>query len=375
MTVSGTRKREDGYLVVDARVARIGVQRYLGSEVGKPEMAFVDVYRPPEEVFSRDSMASFAHRPVTNDHPSVSVTSENWKKYAVGQTADEIRREGDYLRVPLMVSDEASIADIESGKRELSAGYGCEVDFTPGVTPEGQPYDAVQRNIRDNHIAIVKAGRAGKECRIGDGSSHMWGLSPITTQKKDEHPMSDTLRNMLVDGLPVATTDAGAIAIEKLIGDRKVLSDQIAANQATFDAALAAKDAELAKRDAALDDAKSKILDQAAIDKLVADRVALESVAKSIVKDVKTVGVTDADLRRAVVVAKHGEASVADKTAAYVDARFDILAESVNDSSRDQFRDTVRDGVKPTADNDVFAARQKAFDNLVNFDRTGTDGK
>jgi uncharacterized protein len=375
MTVSGTRKREDGYLVVDARVARIGVQRYLGSEVGKPELPFVDVYRPPEEVFNPESMASFAHRPVTNDHPSVSVTSENWKKYAVGQTADEIRRDGDYLRVPLMVSDEASIADIESGKRELSAGYGCELEFVKGVTPEGQTYDAVQRNIRDNHVAIVKAGRAGKECRIGDGSSQTWGLSPITTQQKDEHPMSDTLRNMLVDGLPVATTDAGAIAIEKLIGDRKVLSDKIAEIQATFDATLAEKDAELAKRDAALDDAKSKILDQVAVDKLVADRVALEFVAKSIVKDVKTVGVTDADLRRAVVVAKHGEASVADKTPAYVDARFDILAESVNDSSRDQFRDTVRDGVKPTADNDVFAARQKAFDTLVNFDRTGTDGK
>src|SRR5688572_26799879 len=92
VSIAGTRRRDDGYLVADARVARTGVQLYAGYEVGKPEMAVVRVYRPDTEVFSRDTLASFAHRPVTNDHPDVPVTADNWKDHAVGNTSDEIAR-------------------------------------------------------------------------------------------------------------------------------------------------------------------------------------------------------------------------------------------------------------------------------------------
>ncbi|WP_312879867.1 DUF2213 domain-containing protein [Phyllobacterium trifolii] len=34
VTVAGKRRRDDGYLVADARIARTGIQNYLGSEVG-----------------------------------------------------------------------------------------------------------------------------------------------------------------------------------------------------------------------------------------------------------------------------------------------------------------------------------------------------
>lgn len=53
VTVAGTRRRDDGYLGADARVARTGIQLYAGHEVGKPEMAVVRVYRPEGEVFSK----------------------------------------------------------------------------------------------------------------------------------------------------------------------------------------------------------------------------------------------------------------------------------------------------------------------------------
>jgi hypothetical protein len=89
-TVAGTRRTGDGYLVADARIARTGIQAYLGSEVGKPDMSMVKVYRPGAEVFAEDTLKSAAHRPVTNNHPLEMVTSDNWKKYAVGQTGDEI---------------------------------------------------------------------------------------------------------------------------------------------------------------------------------------------------------------------------------------------------------------------------------------------
>ena len=159
--IKGTRIRDDGYLVADAKCARTGVQRYLGIEVNRPDLEFVDVLRPESEVFNDEAMKSFAHRPVTNDHPSEPVNSENWKEVAVGQTSDEIRRDQKYLRVPLMIADKSTIDQVQSGKRELSSGYTCDLEFEAGVTSEGVTYDAIQKNIRANHVAIVSRGRAG----------------------------------------------------------------------------------------------------------------------------------------------------------------------------------------------------------------------
>lgn len=123
--------------------------------------------------------------------------------------------------------------------------------------------------------------------------------------------------------------------------------------QSTHDAAVAAKDAELAKLQAKLDDATGKILSDADLDAKVAARAELVSVAKAIAPDVKTEGVKDADIRKAVVTAKLGDAAIADKSAAYIDARFDILAEDAKPT--DPVAGAFRQGIKTddTAINDA----------------------
>jgi hypothetical protein len=347
--IAGTKVREDGSLLADARIARTGIQLYHGSEVGKPDMAAVRVYRPGSEVFHADTMKSAAHRPVTNDHPRELVSADNWKSVAVGVTGDEIQGEGIYIRVPLMVSDGPTVRQIQEGKRELSAGYTCELDWTAGKTPGGEAYDAVQRNIKINHVAIVDSGRAGKEVRIGD-DAFKWGASPVSTPLADERIPAMDLRTVLVDGLQVQTTDAGAQAIAKLQGDLTASAAKIASLTADHSTAIAAKDTELAKKDATIDDLKKKVVDGAALDALVAARSELVSTAKAIAKDVKVEGLSDADIRRATVVAKLGEAAVKDKAAAYIDARFDILAEDAKKAAPDAFRAAVAGGITPTND-------------------------
>ncbi len=326
VSIAGTRRRDDGYLVADARVARTGIQLYAGYEVGKPEMAVVRVYRPDSEVFSRDTLASFAHRPVTNDHPAEPVTADNWKEHAVGNTSDEVARDGSMIRVPLMVSDGATIKLIEDGKRELSAGYTCDLTFEAGQTDTGEAYDAIQKNIRANHVAIVQHGRAGSEVRIGDAGK--WGAAPIThTNDKELRSMENALRTVVVDGLSVQTTDQGAQAIAKLQNDLVASAAKFVDAENAHAAVIAAKDADIAKAHAERDAALAKVLDAAALDKLVQARGDLIATAKAIAADVKTEGLSDADIRKAVVVAKLGDEAVKDKAAAYIDARFDILAE------------------------------------------------
>jgi hypothetical protein len=376
VTISGTRVRDDGYLVVDAKVARIGIQRYLGSEVGRPELAVVDVYRPESEVFSTDSMASFAHRPVTDDHPSVAVTADNWKQLSVGQTDGDIKRDGDFLRIPLMVADAATIQKVQAGKRELSAGYTCDLKWEKGTTPNGLSYDAIQTNIRANHVAIVQRGRAGSDARIGD-DAFKWGTAPITNVQDKETVMN--LRTVMVDGLSVETTDQGAQAIDKLQKDQARIIADMAKKEEEMDKKLAKKDADLSALQAKLDDALGKVLDQSAIDKLVSDRVALEARAALIAKDVKPLGLSDAALKTAVVKAKLGDKLPADRFAdqAYIDARFDILAEDAG-KTVDTFRDAriTPPGTRPinvANMSDAQRVRQQAFDALLHFDQTGSE--
>lgn len=357
VSIAGTRRRDDGYLVADARVARTGIQLYAGHEVGRPDMPVVRVYRPEEEVFSRDTLASFAHRPVTNDHPAEPVTANNWRQFAVGQTADEIARDGQFIRVPLMVADAAAIKAIEEGKRELSAGYTCDLAWESGETASGEAYDAIQRNIKINHVAIVDRGRAGSQARIGDGADK-WGASPVTPADERKSPMAD-LRKVLVDGLQVETTDAGAQAIDKL---QKALADS-AANitklQDEHAKALAAKDEEIGKLKADLKTAQDAA--KIDVDKLVADRAELVETVKAIDAKIETAGKSDADLRKAAVAAKLGDEMVKDASDAEILGMFKAVAK---DAKADPVADAIRSGIKPTI-TDAKAQADKALSDSV----------
>lgn len=167
--VGKVRKTDDGYLTANPRVARIGIQLYNGSEVGRPDLKTVRVYRSPAEVFSHDAMKSLAHRPVTVLHPPESVTARTWGQYAVGHSADEVLRDGNAIRVPMVLMDQRGIDAFERGAKEISVGYTTDLKWGEGKTPEGETYDAIQTAIRGNHIALVPAARGGKTLRFGDG--------------------------------------------------------------------------------------------------------------------------------------------------------------------------------------------------------------
>jgi hypothetical protein len=345
VTVSGTRRTTDGYLIAEAKSVRTGIQLYSGDEVGKPDMQVVRVYRPADQVFADASLQSFTHAPVTMNHPDEAVTSGNWKELAVGEVSTAAKKDGEWVHLPLILKDAAAISSVESGKRELSAGYTCELVWGDGVTSDGQEFNATQTNIKINHLAIVDRARAGSQARIGDGAS--WGASPFTSDHNPKKETIMTLKTVTVDGIPVEVTDQGATVITTL---QKRLEDA-AAKMSTADAAhlaaIAAKDTDLAKKDAEIDSLKAKVLSDADIDKRVQDRADLIAVASAIAKDVKTAGMSDAAIRKAVVTAKLGDAAIAGKAEAYIDARFDILAEDAKkEAGADPFARVVSDGLK-----------------------------
>lgn len=309
-SVAGTRRTGDGYLVAEAKAVRAGIQLYTGAEVGREDLDVVRVYRPPEEVFADASLQSASHAPVTLDHPDADVTAENWKDLAVGEVSTLARKDGEWVQFPLILKDASAIRAVEAGKRELSAGYTCVLDWTPGVTEAGEDYDVRQTQIRFNHVALVDRARAGAEARIGDG----WGVSPIP-EKSDATPLEEnsmTLKTVTVDGVPIEVSDQAAAVIADL--QRRVAGP--------------------------------------ALERLVADRAILIVAARTIVRDIRTEGLSDNDIRKAAVAARLGDAAVAGRTPAYIEARFDILAEeAMRDRAADPFRDAVSYGLKaPSGD-------------------------
>lgn len=360
ITLDGSRRTGDGYLAANARVARTGIQTYLGREVGKPDLAQVKVYRPESEVFSTDALRSFAHRPVTNDHPPEAVSARNWKTHSVGMTGDEIARDGTFVRVPMVVMDQAAIDDVEGGKRELSMGYACDLDWTAGMTPEGEAYDAVQTNIRGNHLAIVAAGRAGHSCRIGDS----WAAISDT----QEPPM----KTFTVDGISVEMSDTAIQVVQRVLGQfadtRTALAD---ANTkiGELTATVSTKDGEIAVLKKQVEDGK---MTPAQIDAAVQARQAVITDAKAITgADVTVDGKTDGDIRRAAVDAKLGDAAKGMDDAAIAGA-FKALRASVVDA--DPVRGVIKDGPQQIDRKPVETAHAGYVTNLQDAWKTQQEG-
>lgn len=340
------RKTADGYMVAHARVARTGVQVYLRKELGLDGDGTINVYRPESEVFKRDSLATYAHKPVTINHPPQNVTAETWKDYSVGGIDGEITRDGEFVRVPLSVMDQAAQTASATTHKQISMGYTAQIVMQDGVAPDGTPYEAEQRDIRINHLAFVPVARGGDKLRIGD-SAQQWGAAPLDHQPTQKgKSMTDKLTKVVIDGLTIETTDQGAEAVKKLQSQIADAAKAQAAADAAHAATVAAKDAELAKKDAEIDTLKKEVVTADALDKLVADRAELVAVAQSIAPDVKVDGLSDAAIRKAVVAAKIGDEAIAGKADAYIDARFDILVEGVKDAGTQAIRGAISD-LKP----------------------------
>ena len=160
--VTSKEKTPEGYLKVWCKAARTGVQLYTRGDGTQ-----VREYRPEDEVSNPESLASFGMKAVTMGHPRVALDSENTKLYQIGHAGSEVRYSDGFVQVAVLITDEKAISAIERGDaQEVSAGYRVDYDPTPGVTPDGQSYDGVQRNILANHIAVVPRGRGGREVRL-----------------------------------------------------------------------------------------------------------------------------------------------------------------------------------------------------------------
>ncbi len=335
------KRTPDGALRVDATFTRTGVFVYRDAKGNE-----FREYRPPEEVFDAESIASFEALPVTDGHPPVMVDPNNVGEYKRGRSGDTVKRDGIHMVGALIIDDVALIERMsrKDGPREVSNGYACDLDMTPGVSPEGERYDAVQRNIRGNHVAIVDAGRAGTARVRMDGAAF-----------QVPEPVTSTGNNTRTDG-DVMNLEQALAALHAANVEKGKLTEQLANETKRADAAeQRAKDAETkattaeAKADAADQRAKTaetkateataaadKARTDAATEAKASIKARTDLVVKALAAGVQSIKVDGADvqaidaepraLKLAVIAKLDGAEVPAEKQTneAYVDARFDI---------------------------------------------------
>lgn len=127
-------------------------------------------YVPVTTLWHADAVEGLRRAPVTLGHPPVFVDGTNFRQYVHGDVGDVERGPGDKVKILDLAARtaeiRAAISDPEDPVVELSPGYFVDLDETPGVTPEGEEYDAVQVRREYNHLAVVTRARGGPEMRL-----------------------------------------------------------------------------------------------------------------------------------------------------------------------------------------------------------------
>ena len=296
-------KNEDGFIHDTPVLTRTGVFVYL-----KPDGSERREYRPPEEVFRVDSLKGYKGLPITNGHPGL-VTSANAANHTIGAVLGEARQDGNNLIADIVIHNPAAV---NAGNKELSVGYELDLDETPGISPDGERYDAIQRNIRPNHLAIVRKGRAGVARLNMDGDA-VFNDKDVTMSK---------LR--LDNGIEYDAAPEVIQAYNKLKQDAADSEAAKAKEQARADAA----EADLKKLQGEMPQMKQ--------DALVAarSRVELEAVAAKHKVEFKADS-TDRAIKEGVIRAIRGDGVNFDgKSDDYVQASYDFALQSHADAEK-----------------------------------------
>ncbi|MEA2729895.1 MAG: uncharacterized protein QOF70_4370 [Acetobacteraceae bacterium] len=133
------------------------------------------------------------------------------------------------------------------------------------------------------------------------------------------------MKTVLLDGVPVETTDEGAAAVVRLKAELISAVAKVSAKDGEIDAMRSRHASELAA-------VIAHALDADALDAAVASRIAVIDAAKSILgAEFDPSGKSEPMIRRFAAAQKMGEARLTGKDDAYVQVVFDTLVATVGD--------------------------------------------
>ena len=175
-------------------ISKVGVFPYSGAQISDELESdkIYNVYRPEEELSNPETIESFKLIPWTDEHTMLGSKDDGMTpaehKGIHGVIGEDVYFEDGYLKANIKIFSDKLSQLIEDGKKELSIGYRCVYDLVSG-SYKGVHYDAIQRDIRGNHLASVVEGRSGHDVAVLDHFKFTFdsrGLKMADIKRPDE---------------------------------------------------------------------------------------------------------------------------------------------------------------------------------------------
>lgn len=281
----------EGYRICkNVPICRTGFQEYLGSELKKhpsyqPEWGLEDgetykVYRPLDEVTSKETISTAEGKTIVDEHPPehiapgslISIETErelNCGHVQNVRIGDKLPNGETPLLADMHIKNDVLIDKVDGGIRDISCGYTYKLKRLADGT-------LAQADIRINHVAVVPKGRAGPDVAIKDA------LPAEIKPKKGNPPMS-ILNRLLGLGLKTYATDASpeelANAVKEVGASTKDAEPEKKEKEGDV-ADKATKDAEALKTQ--LDAANKELEELRANDKAAKDKAAKDAAESAL---------------------------------------------------------------------------------------------
>lgn len=203
-----------GMVTARAKIARIGIQTY------RVDGKVIRELRSVDEVVK--SVNTFTNKPVTLNHPfSKVVTSKNASTEVKGFVTDLGYEEG-WMTATIHITHDEAITAAQTTHNKFSNGYMADLEFfdepriwidelgVMGDVGAKYEYDAAQKNIEGNHVALVMNPRAGSDATFIDNS-----IDDIITIDTEDQINNEPNINIMPE-----TTETKTIVMHSLtIGD------------------------------------------------------------------------------------------------------------------------------------------------------------
>jgi hypothetical protein len=298
-TESARQHDSNGWAEIkDNPITKVGVFPYMGAQISpdlEPDKIY-NVYRPEEELNNEETINSFKLVPWTDEHTMLGSADEGLtpaeKKGVHGVIGEDVYFDNGYLKANLKIFSDKLKNLIDIGKKELSIGYRCLYEIASGVY-NGEKYDAIQRNIRGNHIALVDEGRSGHDIAVLDAFKFTFDSKDLKMAEKPgdmDKPMDEM----------------ASPSLEKLAGMIKKIAEKLEMTEDMFE-----------------DDLESKIINESENDVVDEDPPYLDFVNRAEVTDEEE-GVREEEEKEGDREAKKEEAAeLSEKAAKEGDEKID----------------------------------------------------
>lgn len=330
--LNAVQRTSEGFLVLNAAPARAGDYEYSAHEVWE----LFPLADPHQTVIGRietqdlkNALDTFKGAVITNDHPWPFVHFDNIQSLQVGHMGDAVSIKDDLVTQKAYITNGGMIAEIEAGKQELSIGFVADLSKVENKA-QNEP-DFYIRNIKINHVAVVQEGRAGETARLTHSTKTNGGAllfeqrairnsKPLTNQKQEKN-----MPSMLIHGVSYEVDQqvADAIAAERADHAEKLKNAKTQTDEALAEASKFEDERDTLQ---ASNDELTNKSDAAAIANAVKDELAFaEKVQKVDAKYKHEVGADRTAIMREKLSHANNGIDYTDKSAAYVEAAFDLL--------------------------------------------------